>query len=385
MPRVYDNWERLVEATLLREELREIARSSSVSSISSDFGSSFSSPLHDHVPVKSPEAVKKSHLVLLKGSSLLDWMLPKRRLTKRREEFFQKNGTIRLFTAKDLRKATYNYDKRNIINSDWITGTVYKGILPDNTVVAIKKSYSDQRKIEQFMNELKIVSQINHRNVVKILGCCLESEVPLVVFEFVKNGTLLCHMHDPIRASNFSWEMRIKIAAEIAGAVAYLHSAASTPIVRGNLKSANILLDQNYSAKVGNFTTSRFLPPGHSQLTTSVEGTYGYLDPEYIRSNRLTEKIDVYSFGVILAELLTCQKALSFDLREGEINLSAYSVSAIREDRLEQVFDKNLVREDRIDELKRVAKLSEWCLRVKSEEGPTMKEVALKLEALRSV
>lgn len=129
----------------------------------------------------------------------------------------------------------------------------------------------------------------------------------------------------------------------------------------------------------------RFLPPGHSQLTTSVEGTYGYLDPEYIRSNRLTEKIDVYSFGVILAELLTCQKALSFDLREGEINLSAYSVSAIREDRLEQVFDKNLVREDRIDELKRVAKLSEWCLRVKSEEGPTMKEVALKLEALRSV
>lgn len=93
------------------------------------------------------------------------------------------------------------------------------------------------------------------------------------------------------------------------------------------------------------------------------------MDPEYIRSNRLTEKIDVYSFGVILAELLTCQKALSFDLREGEINLSAYSVSAIREDRLEQVFDKNLVREDRIDELKRVAKLSEWCLRVKSEES----------------
>ncbi|CAA2989450.1 wall-associated receptor kinase 2-like [Olea europaea subsp. europaea] len=131
------------------------------------------------------------------------------------------NKNIRIFTVEDLQRATNNYDEGNIIDRGRY-GTIYKGILPDYGVVAIKKSIQIyQQQIDKFINELEIASQINHQNVVKTLGCCLGTEIPLLVYEFITNGTLFSHIQNPFLASDFSWEMRIKVAAETAAALAY--------------------------------------------------------------------------------------------------------------------------------------------------------------------
>ncbi|POO01974.1 Wall-associated receptor kinase [Trema orientale] len=339
-------------------------------------------------------------LVMLVGGSWIYWGLKKRKLIKLKVKFFQQNGglllqqqlshsrggstdTTKVFTAEELNKATNNYDESRVLGQGGY-GTVYKGILPDNKVVAIKKSkICDQSQIEQFINEVIVLSQINHRNVVKLLGCCLETEVPLLVYEFITNGTLSEHIHDKVQYSSLSWEMRLKIASETAEAIGYLHSSASMPIIHRDIKTANILLDSNYTAKVSDFGASRLVPLDHTQLTTLVQGTLGYLDPEYLHTSQITEKSDVYSFGVVLAELITGQKALSFERQEGDRNLAMYFVSSMKEDRLLEIFDSQLVTEANVEQLKVVANLAKCCLRVKGEERPTMKEVASELEGLK--
>ncbi|XP_059453791.1 putative wall-associated receptor kinase-like 16 [Corylus avellana] len=337
-------------------------------------------------------------LALVVGGSWISWVLKRRKLLKLKERFFKQNGglmlqqkllshrgsvkTDKIFSAKELENATNNYDKSRVIGQGGY-GTVYKGVLPDNKVVAIKKSkISDQRQIEQFINEVVVLTQINHRNVVKLLGCCLETEVPLLVYEFITNGTLSDHIHNKSLSSSLSWEIRLKIAAETAGALAYLHFSTSMPIIHRDVKTTNILLDDNYMAKVSDFGASRLVPLDQTQLTTLVQGTFGYLDPEYFHTSQLTEKSDVYSFGVVVAELLTGNEALSFNRPESDRNLAMYFVSAIKEDRLLEILDNHIVNESNIEELKEVANLAKRCLRVRGEDRPSMKEVAMELEGL---
>ncbi|XP_062158389.1 putative wall-associated receptor kinase-like 16 [Alnus glutinosa] len=339
-----------------------------------------------------------SLLALVVTGSWISWALKRRKLLKLKEKFFKQNGglmlqqqlsshrgsveTDKIFSAEELKKATNNYDKSRVLGQGGY-GTVYKGVLPDNKVVAIKKSkISDQSQIEQFINEVIVLTQINHRNVVKLLGCCLETEVPLLVYEFITNGTLSDHIHNKSLSSSLSWEKRLKIAAETAGALAYLHSSTSMPIIHRDVKTTNILLDVNYMAKVSDFGASKLVPLDQTQLTTLVQGTFGYLDPEYFHTSQLTEKSDVYSFGVVIAELLTGKEALSFNRPESDRNLAKFFISAIKEDRLLQILEDHIVNEGNIEELKEVANLAKRCLRVRGEDRPSMKEVAMELEGL---
>ncbi|KAG2665822.1 hypothetical protein I3760_15G025900 [Carya illinoinensis] len=280
-------------------------------------------------------------------------------------------------------KATDNYNKSRVLGQGGC-GVVYKGILSDNRVVAIKKSkIGDQSQIEQFINEVIVLTQINHRNVVKLLGCCLETEVPMLVYEFITNGTLSDHLHDKSRSSLLSWDKRLKIATETACALAYLHYEASMPIIHRDVKTANILLDENHTAKVSDFGASRIVPLDQTQLTTLVQGAFGYLDPEYFHTSHLTDKSDVYSFGVVLTELLTGKKVISFDRPESERNLATYFVSTVKEDRLVEVLDDNIHNGSNVEELKKVANVTKRCLSVKGDDRPTMKEVAVELDGLR--
>ncbi|XP_058075526.1 uncharacterized protein LOC131223944 [Magnolia sinica] len=338
-------------------------------------------------------------LFLLVGGSWLYWGLKKRKLMQLKEKFFKQNGglllqqqishhqgsaeTSKIFTAEELEKATNKYHESRILGKGGY-GTVYKGILSDNRVVAIKKSkIIDESQIEQFINEVAILSQINHRNVVKLLGCCLETQVPLLVYEYIPNGTLFYHIHDEGHFASLSWENRLRIAAETAGALAYLHSAASIPIFHRDVKSTNILLDDNYIAKVSDFGASRLVPVDKAELTTLVQGTLGYLDPEYLLTSQLTDKSDVYSFGVVLMELLTGKTPLSFERSEEERNLSMYFISSMKENRLFEILEARVVDEGGIQQLLSVAELAKRCLRVKGDERPTMKEIASELEGLR--
>ncbi|XP_022768051.1 LOW QUALITY PROTEIN: wall-associated receptor kinase 2-like [Durio zibethinus] len=294
--------------------------------------------------------------------------------------------TAKIFTAEELKKATNNYRESRILGQGG-QGTVYKGILPDGRNVAIKKSIiGDESQVHQFINEVIVLAQINHRNVVKLLGCCLETQVPLLVYEYTRNGTLFDHMHNAAHhAPPIPWETRLKIATETAEALSYLHSAASPPIIHRDVKLTNILLDDNYNAKVSDFGCSRLIPSDKAQITTLVQGTLGYLDPENLHTSQLTEKSDVYSFGVVLIELLTGLKVLSFERPEAERNLAMFFVSVMKEERLGDILDGRVVNDKNIEQLKEVAILARRCVRVKGEERPTMKEVASELEGLRAM
>ncbi|XP_026404102.1 wall-associated receptor kinase 2-like [Papaver somniferum] len=340
-------------------------------------------------------------LFVIVASSWLYLFVKKRKLIKLKQKFFQQNGgfllmqqihsnegggdTSKIFTAKELKLATNNYDKNLILGRGGF-GTVYKGTLPGDRIVAIKKSEKvDPTQVEEFINEVVLLAQINHRNVMKLLGCCLETEVPLLVYEYICNGTLFQHIHSNNGVSSISFHSRLRIAAETASALAYLHSAAAIPIIHRDIKSANILLDKNYTAKVADFGASRLIPLEQTELSTKVLGTRGYLDPEYHYTGQLTDKSDFYSFGALIVELLTAKKPFSSNRPEEQINLAQYFVSLMGENRLLELLDTRVVNEGTQKEITAVAELAKRCLNLTGEERPTMRKVADVLESFRKV
>ncbi|KAF8007301.1 hypothetical protein BT93_K1333 [Corymbia citriodora subsp. variegata] len=332
---------------------------------------------------------------------LLLWLLSnfmkKRKEIKHKERFFKQNGGLllqqqicssetnvdksKLFNSKDLEKATDNFNKNRILGQG-AQGTVYKGMLADGGIVAIKKSKAiDKGKVEQFINEIAILSQINHRNIVKLLGCCLETESPLLVYEFIPNGTLFQYLHDSL----VSWGTRLQIATDVAGALSYLHSSASIPIYHRDIKSTNILLDDKYRAKVADFGTSKSLSLYQTHVTTVVQGTFGYLDPEYFQSSQFTEKSDVYSFGVVLVELLTGRKPVSLLGDEEDRNLASYFLLSMDENCLFDIVDPQVLKQGKEEGIVAFANLARGCLNLHGKMRPTMREVASELERLRKL
>ncbi|CDP20995.1 unnamed protein product [Coffea canephora] len=312
----------------------------------------------------------------------------KKKLFKRllQQQLSSGKGSVfetKLFVTKELEKATDNFNESRILGKGEL-GTVYKGMQSDGTIVAVKKSNKiDRDQLLQFINEVLILSQINHRHIVKLLGCCLETEVPLLVYEFVSNGTLSQHLHDDPSAGMITWENRLRIAAEVAGALSYLHSCASTAIFHRDIKSSNILLDENYRAVVSDFGLSRSVAIDRTHLTILVGGTFGYLDPEYIRSGQPNDKSDVYAFGVVLAELLTGQEAVSSD--KSDVGLVIRFLSSMKENRLFEILDKIVADEGLEEEILFVAKLVKRCLKLNARKRPGMKEIAAELEQLRRI
>ncbi|KAK9175364.1 hypothetical protein WN944_027370 [Citrus x changshan-huyou] len=192
-------------------------------------------------------------------------------------------------------------------------GSVYKGVLPDNTQIAVKKpKESDKIRINQeFQKEMGIVSRINHKNVVKILGLCLQTKVPLLVYEFVSNGTLSHHIHDKSSQVLRTWKMCLRIAAEIDSALDYFHSLASPPIIHGDVKSSNILLDDEYTAKVADFVASVLISPDQAAMATKVQGTFG-VKPGSHMTLASNENINIVHYFLSSIENNNLRQILSF-------------------------------------------------------------------------
>ncbi|PRQ32527.1 putative protein kinase RLK-Pelle-WAK family [Rosa chinensis] len=315
-------------------------------------------------------------------------VIKKRENKIRKEKFFKQNGglvleqqlssgdqanveKIKLFNSRELEKATDHFSIDRILGQGG-QGTVYKGMLMGGQIVAIKKSKmvnGGDREVRQFINEIVILSQINHRNVVKLLGCCLETEIPLLVYEFLPNGTLSQYIHDQDDEFPLTWGTRA--------------IATSIPIYHRDIKSTNILLDAKYRAKIADFGTSRSISIDQTHLTTVVHGTFGYLDPEYFQSSQFTEKSDVYSFGVVLAELLTGQKPVSMTRSKESRSLATHFLLSMEQNRLFDILDPQVMKDGIKEEIIAVAYLAQKCIDLNGRKRPTMKEVAAALEGVR--
>nr|KYP32585.1 Wall-associated receptor kinase-like 20 [Cajanus cajan] len=315
------------------------------------------------------------------------------RLAKEREGILNASGggrAAKLFSGRDIKKATNDFSSDRLLGVGGY-GEVYKGTLQDGTVVAVKcAKLGNPKGTDQVLNEVRILCQVNHRNLVGLLGCCVELEQPILVYEFIENGTLLDHLQDQMSKGRafLTWTHRLQIARHTAEALAYLHFMAVPPIYHRDVKSSNILLDNKMSAKVSDFGLSRLAQTDMSHISTCAQGTLGYLDPEYYRNYQLTDKSDVYSFGVVLLELLTAQKAIDFHRAPDDVNLAVYVHRIVAEEKLMDIIDpmlKNGATTIELETMKAVAFLALGCLEERRQNRPSMKEVAEEIEYIISI
>lgn len=297
--------------------------------------------------------------------------------------------SARIFTMREIKKASDNFSKDNLISTGGF-GEVFKGTFDDGTVIAIKRAkLSNTKALDQILNEVRILCQVNHRNLVRLLGCCVELDYqPLLIYEYIPNGTLFDHLHTHRFDRPLHWLHRLKIAHQTAQALYYLHSSALPPIYHRDVKSSNILLDDRFDAKVSDFGLSRLVEiaeANKSHIFTSAQGTLGYLDPEYYRNFQLTDKSDVYSFGVVLLEILTREKAIDFNRKEENVNLVVYGKKMMKEERLLDMVDpalKDGATNLELETMKSLGFLAVACLEEQRQNRPSMKEISDEIEYL---
>ncbi|KAL4316221.1 hypothetical protein AHAS_Ahas15G0263400 [Arachis hypogaea] len=293
---------------------------------------------------------------------------------------------IPLFSYKELEEATSRFDLNKQVG-DGGFGTVYYGKLHDGREVAVKRLYEhNYRRVEQFMNEVQILTRLRHKNLVSLYGCTSRtSRELLLVYEYIPNGTVASHLHgESAKPGLLPWSTRMKIAVETASALAYLHA---TDIIHRDVKTNNILLDYSYCVKVADFGLSRLFPNDVTHVSTAPQGTPGYVDPEYYQCYQLTSKSDVYSFGVVLIELISSQPAVDMNRDKDEINLSNLAIKKIQEGSLVELVDPCLGF-DSDNEVKRmvvsVAELAFQCLQQDKDLRPSMEKVLEMLERIES-
>eukprot|EP00253_Pinus_taeda_P032949 PITA_32949 len=292
-----------------------------------------------------------------------------------------------MFSYQELCQATNCFHKENEVG-DGGFGLVYFGKLGDGRSVAVKRLYQDNaRRVEQFINEVMTFSTLNHPHVVRLYGCAYEDTPELLlVYEFVSNGTLAAHLHGHGRGpKGLPWDTRLNIAIQTAQALAFLHSL-EPPLFHRDVKSSNILLDEDFNVKIADFGLCRLMPDDATHVTTAPQGTPGYIDPQYHQCYQLTEKSDVYSFGVVLMEIISGKIAVDINRKKGEINLANMAVTKIQEGALHEIVDEQLEIEMN-PKLKvgvtAVAELAFRCLVSERDDRPVMNEVVAQLEQIR--
>ncbi|TYI40893.1 hypothetical protein ES332_A02G195500v1 [Gossypium tomentosum] len=308
----------------------------------------------------------------------------KRARAKRRLCEAAGSSSVPFYAFREIERATNGFSDKNRLGTG-AYGTVYAGKLRNDELVAIKRfRYRDPDSIDQVMNEIKLLSSVSHPNHVRLLGCCIEEGEPILVYEFMPNGTLSQHLQRE-RGEALPWMARLTIAAETAKAIAYLHSV-NPPIFHRDIKSSNILLDYNYRSKVADFGLSRLGMTESSHISTAPQGTPGYLDPQYHQYFHLSDKSDVYSFGVVLVEIITALKVVDFSRPHSEVNLAALATDWIGKGCVDEIIDPYLDLDGdawTLSSIHKVAELAFRCLAFHPDMRPTMLEVAEELERIR--
>ncbi|KAL6277593.1 hypothetical protein ACE6H2_021194 [Prunus campanulata] len=282
----------------------------------------------------------------------------------------------------ELQQATNNFDTKLLIGEGGF-GNVYRGTLLNGRNVAVKRGKRDEQGSGQgrpeFQTEIMVLSKIRHRHLVSLIGYCDERSEMILVYEFMEKGSLRDHLYDS-NLPRLSWKQRLEICIGAARGLHYLHKGAAGGIIHRDVKSTNILLDENHVAKVADFGLSRSGPLDETHVSTNVKGTFGYLDPEYIMSQQLTEKSDVYSFGVVLLEVLCARPAIDTMLPRDQMNLAEWGMLCKKKGLLEQIVDSSIKHQIDPSSLRKFSETAEKCLQEDANDRPTMGDVLWDLE-----
>ncbi|KAI6691532.1 hypothetical protein NL676_028360 [Syzygium grande] len=291
---------------------------------------------------------------------------------------------VQVFSYDELEEATQSFDPSRELGEGGF-GTVYYGRLQDGREVAVKRMYENNlKRVEQFMNEVEILTRLRHPNLVTLFGCTSRrSRELLLVYEYIPNGTMADHLFGKRSGTSpIPWRIRLNMAIESADALAYLHAS---DVIHRDVKTNNILIDHSFRVKVADFGLSRLFPNDVTHVSTAPQGTPGYVDPEYYQCYQLTDKSDVYSFGVVLCELISSKPAVDTNRHRHDINLASMAINKIQNQTLHELVDPALGY-DTDYSVKRmttlVAELAFRCLQQERDMRPTMQEVVKALKEI---
>ncbi|KAG7606829.1 Bulb-type lectin domain [Arabidopsis thaliana x Arabidopsis arenosa] len=288
---------------------------------------------------------------------------------------------LRVFTYGELAEATRDFTEEL---GRGAFGIVYKGYLEvaggSEVTVAVKKlDRLDLDNEKEFKNEVKVIGQIHHKNLVRLIGFCNEGQSQMIVYEFLPQGTLANFL---FRRPRPSWEDRKNIAVAIARGILYLHEECSEQIIHCDIKPQNILLDEYYTPRISDFGLAKLLLMNQTYTLTNIRGTKGYVAPEWFRNSPITSKVDVYSYGVMLLEIVCCKKAVDL---EDNVILINWAYDCFRQGRLEDLTEEDSEAMDDMDTVERYVKIAIWCIQEEHGMRPNMRNVTQMLEGVTQV
>uniref|UniRef100_A0A0D9V8T6 non-specific serine/threonine protein kinase n=1 Tax=Leersia perrieri TaxID=77586 RepID=A0A0D9V8T6_9ORYZ len=288
------------------------------------------------------------------------------------------DGQLVTFKYNDLQFLTRNFSERLRVGS---FGSVFKGILPDATTVAVKKLEGLRQGEKQFRAEVSTIGNIQHINLIQLLGFCSEGAKRLLVYEFMPNGSLDHHLFQS-NSAILSWKKRYQIAIGIAKGLAYLHDGCRDCIIHCDIKPQNILLDMSFTPKVADFGMAKLLDRDFSRVLTTMRGTIGYLAPEWISGEPITTKADVFSYGMMLFEIISRKRNLKQAETSTEIFFPLLVARKLLQGESPTLLGSKLVDDVNLEELERACKVACWCIQDDASSRPTMAEVIQILEGL---
>lgn len=287
-----------------------------------------------------------------------------------------------LYDFSQIADATVNFSPKNMIGEGGF-GPVYKGVLTDGQEVAIKRLSARSRQgLVEFKNEIQVIAKLQHRNLVRLLGCCIHEEEKMLVYEYLTNKSLDHFIFDPIRQASLDWKRRIKIVDGIAQGLLYLHNLSRIRIIHRDLKAGNILLDSDLNPKISDFGMARIFPSDATQATASrLVGTYGYMAPEYVSDGLLSIKSDVFSFGVLLLEIISGKRSSGFQHNGEFYNLLEYAWELWKDRRWNEFIDQSFGDDYELEELMKYLAVALLCVQEKTVDRPTMPDVVAVLSS----